>query len=127
MKLAIATDDYRHVCGHVGRCIGFVILEVKNGEIISREERPNKFSHHVQNYTGGENEHIEGGSHSKLVNALSDCEYLICHSAGWRLVEDLKKMNIETIFTSVSDIEIAAKQMEKGELDINEKGSCHSH
>lgn len=129
MKIAIATDDFKNVTGHVGRCGGFLVLEVEKGKIIEREERPNSFTNHSGGGHG--NSHIEENhhqhSHRRLQDALADCEYLICQSAGWRLVEDLKTVNIQSVFTSVTDAENAAVKLEKGELDMNEEGACHSH
>ena len=131
MKVAIATDDFKDVTGHVGRCGGFLVLEVEKGKIVEREERPNSFTNHGGGGHGhGYHNHEEGHhqhSHRRLQDALSDCEYLICQSAGWRLVEDLKSVNIKTVFTSVTDAETAAVKLEKGELDMSEEGACHSH
>ncbi len=125
MKIAVATDDFEHVSGHVGRCKGFLVLEVENGKIISREERPNTFTHHKIQAQGEGGSH--GHSHKRTLEALSDCDNLICQSAGWRLIEDLKTANIVTVFTSVTDAATAAVKLEQGELEINEEGSCRSH
>ena len=125
MKIAVATDDFQEITGHVGRCNGFLIVEVEKGKVINKEERANNFTHHKLHSHGAGDSH--GHSHRSLVEALSDCNYLICQSAGWRLVEDLKTANIETIYTRVSDAVTAAVQLEKGELEVGEKGACHSH
>lgn len=125
MKIAVATDDYQHVTGHVGRCKGFLIFEVENGKIISRQKLPNTFTHHKNQIQEKGKNH--GHSHKRIVEALIDCNHLICQSAGWRLVEDLKASNITTVYTSVSEADTVAVKFERGELEINEEGSCRSH
>ena len=132
MKLAIASDDMKTVTGHIGRVRGFVILEVENGEITSREYRQNLFTHHGRKNNDAEehdhqHRHGHGHGHERLAEGLKGCSHLICHGAGWRVLEDLKKAGIETVFTFESDVEQAAVKFEKGELEINEEGACHSH
>jgi len=135
MKIAVATDNFIDVTGHVGRCRGFLIFDVENGEIKSKEERKNLFTRHGRDANSeGEHEHHHhaeghghGHSHSALSEGLSDCSHLICHAAGWRLVEDLTKAGVETIFTTEINAEETVIKFEKGELEINEDGSCHAH
>jgi predicted Fe-Mo cluster-binding NifX family protein len=37
MKIAVPTDDGKHVSPHFGRAQSFVIFEVNNGEVVSKE------------------------------------------------------------------------------------------
>ena len=129
MKIAIATDDYQSITGHVGRCNGFLVYDVQNGEIISEEKRDNNFTNHgrgqVHAHRHGEGHGKRG--HKRLAEGLNDCSHLICHGAGWRLVEALKAENIELVLTPESDASIAALKFEKGELEINNDLVCDSH
>ena len=106
MKIAIATDDFVNVTGHVGRCKGFLIYEIEGGKIISKENLENTFTHHKM---GVHHHHREGHDHGQghhgheyLAEGLSGCSHLICNAAGWRLVDELKQNNIEVIFTNES-------------------------
>lgn len=131
MKIAIATDDYLNVTGHVGRCAGFLIYDVEKGEIINEEKRENNFTNHGKGNAHGQahqhnHEHGKNG-HERLAEGLNDCSHLICHGAGWRLVEDLKAENIELILTRETDAKTAAVKLEKGELVIDKDLTCHSH
>ena len=125
MKIAIATDDFTTITGHVGRCNGFLIYDVENGVIKDIEQRENEFTHHKVSHEHSHNEH--GHSHSKLVEGLSDCSHLICKSAGWRLQEDFERAEKELIFTNEEIAEEAAIKFSKNELIINSNGACHSH
>lgn len=122
-KIAIATDDYLTVTGHIGRCNGFIIYELAENKIINRIEKENKFTAHKI----GEHDHHGEHSHSKLIEALSGCSYLICTSAGWRVIEELKGFKIEVIFSDESDAGTAVKKFVEGNLVINEDGTCRNH
>ena len=131
MKVALASDDNKTVTGHIGRVRGFIIIQVENGEIKSREYRPNVFTHHGRSENGEEHGHHHGEEHGhgheNLVEGLKDCSHLICTGAGWRVVEDLKKFGIEVIFTTESDAETSAIKFEKGELETDVDGTCRAH
>ena len=130
MKVASATDDFKNVTGHVGRCKGFLIVTIENGEILSTEERENTFTNHgrgsghVHQHHHGE-EHKSG--HARLAEGIKDCEYLIAHGMGWRLVEDITKQGIKTIITDEVDIISAVKKLENGTLNILDDAECRSH
>lgn len=47
MKVAIATDDYISVTGHVGRCEGFLVVTIENGEVKETEKRENNYTNHA--------------------------------------------------------------------------------
>lgn len=122
-KIAVATDDYLTITGHIGRCNGFIIYELADSKIINRIEKENKFTAHKI----GEHDHHGEHSHARLIEALSGCSHLICTSAGWRVVEELNSFQIEVIFTDESDADTAVQKFIEGELEINEDGTCRSH
>jgi predicted Fe-Mo cluster-binding NifX family protein len=129
MKVAIATDDFKTVTGHVGRCEGFLIVEVENGEVNSIEERANNFTNHRLN--GGHRHHDHSGAHrhghARLAEGLKDCEYLICSAAGKRLINDLNSNGIVVIFTDELIGSDAAKKLSTNDLNILESSGCGHH
>ncbi len=126
MKIAVATDDFLTVTGHVGRCNGFLVFDIEDDKIVSTEKRENTFTHHKDH---GEEAHSKshGHSHSNLVKGLIDCSHLICKAAGWRLQNDFEAVGKKVIFTNEKDAEQAAIKLFNGTLDINTEGACHSH
>ncbi|MGB5529569.1 MAG: NifB/NifX family molybdenum-iron cluster-binding protein [Ignavibacteriaceae bacterium] len=122
-KIAIATNDQKRVTGHIGRCRGFAVFEIKDGKILNKEARENLFTNHRR---GGAHHHGEGEghggqghgrhSHEHLINGLKDCSYLISSGGGWRVVEDLKQHNISTLFTNEEFTDNAVNKFIKGEL-----------
>lgn len=132
MKIAVATDDFLTVTGHIGRCNGFIIYEVENGSITSREKKENVFTHHKigeheEHHHQGKYGHEHTNSHSALVKGLKGCSHLICSAAGWRVVEDLEKNKIKVIFTDEYDADTAASKLADGSLVINEDGTCRAN
>jgi len=125
MKIAVSTDDFNKISGHVGRCKGFLIFTVENGEIKNKEIRENVFTNHGKGRGHHQEGKIEGHhSHGILASGLNDCGFLITHGAGWRLVEDLKKEGIKPVLTREIDAEKAAVKLEKGELIIDDDLIC---
>ena len=64
MKIAVASDDYKTVSGHVGQCKGFIIYEIENGKIVDAQRRKNIFTQHAGGRGNQENRrrHTGGGS-----------------------------------------------------------------
>ena len=109
MKVAVATDDFVNVTGHVGRCNGFLVYEIEV------ESRQNNFTNHKKSEHHSHDhghEHSHGHSHSALVDGLSDCSHLICTAAGWRMQNDFKDVGKELIFTNEKIAEIAALKLQ---------------
>lgn len=134
MKVAVATDDYINVTGHIGRCKGFLVIETENGKIIKIEKRENNFTNHGRGmmHEGDGKHRLEHGGahkdgHQRLAEGLSDCSHLICSGAGWRVQEDLNKVGVEIVLTSEQLCESAAVKLENGTLEINEDLSCNNH
>lgn len=129
MKIVVATDDFIHVSGHVGRCAGFLQFEINNGEIVSRIEIENNFTNHSQNKHGDhehENGHDHHGhSHASLAEALKENDVLISKGMGKRLIDDLTAQGIKTVITDELLCDEAALLYEKGELNILDNAFCN--
>jgi predicted Fe-Mo cluster-binding NifX family protein len=125
MKIAIASNDSKHVTGHLGRCKSFIIYNTEDGKVTGKEIRQNTFTHHSHG-NHGEHEHGEGQhhSHAALVEALSDCETVIFQSGGWRVIEDLKAGNIIPFLTDERIADEAAEKYLKGELVESQDNTC---
>jgi predicted Fe-Mo cluster-binding NifX family protein len=147
MKIAVATNDQKRVTGHIGKCKSFMVYEIEGQKIINKELRENLFTNHRMHehnhheHHGGGNDHHEhhgngdghnhhehhsggGHSHLHLIEGLKDCEYLISKGGGWRVVEDLKRYNIKTLFADEELIEDAVNKFIKGELKNDEYLTC---
>ena len=122
-KIAIATDDQKRVTGHIGKCRSFMIFEINDNKVINKEIRDNIFTNHR---IGQAHHNGEGGghNHNHLIEGLKDCKYLISSGGGWRVVEDLKRHNITTLFSDIESIEDAVNMFIKGELENDAELIC---
>jgi predicted DNA-binding protein (UPF0251 family)/predicted Fe-Mo cluster-binding NifX family protein len=132
-KVAIATDNFTTIAGHAGRCAGFIIIELENGNIINKTNVQNTFGNHPHNGPKDGEHHHHGNhqhehhSHQGFVDAFKGCSALICQSAGRRLIQDLHKNGIEVIITLEREPERAAILYSRGELTSDDINHCHRH
>jgi predicted Fe-Mo cluster-binding NifX family protein len=131
MRIAVASDDNENICGHVGKCKGFVVLNVENGKILTKEVRKNSFTNHFNRSHNSEHQndsHQRGhglkDGHKRLAQGLKDCDYLISHGMGRRLIEDIESQGIKTIVTTEQNVESAAISLELGNLQKSDHLIC---
>jgi len=67
-RLAIATSDGINVCPHLARSTSYFVLEIENGEVLSRSvrKRPSE----------------NCGNHATFVDMLTGCDAVICGGIG---------------------------------------------
>ncbi len=125
MKVGIASDDKQSIANHFGRTRGFIIAELVEGELKSKDYRPNNFTHH--SHQGG-HEHRGGHNHSHapILEALKDCQVVISRGMGKRIYDDLHNADIEAIITDIAGVDEAIAAYIGGSLvDNPEKGCVH--
>lgn len=132
MKIAIPSDEGTYLSQHFGRTLGFEIFEVANGQIINQEYRLNIFTGHVlgqheqhQHQGAGHEDHAQH-SHSRILNALKDCEIVIAGGMGRRLVDDLTEAGKQIFITSEPEIRKAVEMFLADKL-ISDKEACSHH
>ncbi len=115
MKIAVASDDGKIISAHFGRTKGFLIFDIENGEIKSREYIPNTFTGHARGlYEKGL--HHQYDTHAVIIENLKDCKAVISHGMGRRLYDDLTSAGIEVYVTDETDVDKAIELYLKGEL-----------
>jgi predicted Fe-Mo cluster-binding NifX family protein len=127
MKLAVASEDGVLISHHFGRSRCFLIFEIEDKQIIGRSVRDNSFTAHArgQCQDGQPREHHHG--HGAIVEALGDCDAVLCHGMGWRAAEDLKQNGIQA-FVIQGDLspEQAVVEYLAGNLGLA-GGFCRCH
>jgi len=125
MRIGIPSEDQVNLGQHVGRCSGFVIVEIVDGAEVGREYRVNTFTHHAQR------EHSETKGphhHAGVIAALGDCDMLVSGGMGRGLHADLNAAGIRACLTdrrTIADVIAAAIA---GELvDMPERACQHEH
>jgi len=126
MKVGIASDDQQSIAQHFGRTKGFVITELTEKKVISREYRENNFTNHNQSSKhedhGAHGAH--GHSHVGIMAALKDCDVVIARGMGRRIYEDLRSANIEAIITDIPAVDEAIDAYLSGTLKDNPEKGC---
>jgi predicted Fe-Mo cluster-binding NifX family protein len=99
MKIAVASADGKMLSSHFGRSACFVVFDVADGKIVSKEERTNSLTAFGKGECAGPDHHHHDGphSHADVVNALSDCEVLLCGGMGRRAAEELEARGIRPL------------------------------
>ena len=132
MKIAIPSDDGITLCQHFGRTAGFAIIGIEEGRITSREYRPNTFTghaaghHHHDHDHGPEHQAHVQHSHSRITEALADCEVVIAGGMGRPLAVDLAAAGKTIYNTTLTDIEEVTARFLSGTL-VSDKGDCNHH
>ena len=132
MKIAIPSDEGTYLSQHFGRTLGFTIFEVTDGQIINQEYRPNDFTGHAsgqheqhQHHGAGHEEHAQH-SHSKILDALHDCEVVIAGGMGRRLVDDLTGAGKKIFITGEPEIHKVIERFLADKL-YSDKDACSHH
>ena len=109
MKIAVASTDGVSISPHFGRSRSFIVFEVAGDKVAGREVRQNSYTAHAQGQCKGHegHDHDPSHSHADIVNALSDCQVVLCYGMGWRAAEDLKRAGIEAF---VLDMEASPEE-----------------
>lgn len=127
MRIAIPSDNGVNIASHTGRAQGFVVYDVEKEQAVKVEYRTNSYTPHAKGEcTGGHehNHHNHNHSHDDLLGALHDCQIMIAHGMGPRLVRDLSQRNIKVVFCDEADAERAATAYAAGKLDANRESRC---
>jgi predicted Fe-Mo cluster-binding NifX family protein len=143
MKIAVASIDGVSISHHFGRSECFIVFEAAEGQVTGREVRSNSYTAHAQGQCAGHaghagheaheaheaHDHAQPHSHAAIVNALSDCQVVLCYGMGWRAAEDLKQAGIQAF---VLDAEATAEEAVQAFLagKVKPGGAfcrCHEH
>ena len=130
MRIAVASDDGAHVAGHTGRCGGFVIYDVNDGQAARMEYRENTFTSHTRGECKHEASHTHSESHhshTPLLDALGDCCVLVSRGMGPRLIADLAARGIDAFICAGEDADQAAADFSAGRLQRLGGGGCCPH
>lgn len=131
MRIAVASDDGVSIAGHFGRCAGFLVFDVENGDAKKFDYRLNNFGHHQHGHHehGHDHDHSdEHHSHDGFISALADCQVVICRGMGRRAVADLAAKGIKPAITAENiSAQEAAKLYACGRLKASNDPTGCSH
>jgi predicted Fe-Mo cluster-binding NifX family protein len=94
MRIAVASDGTA-IAHHFGRCPCFLVYQVDDGKVVGRETRPNVFTAHALGQCDHSHDHGHNHGHGPIVNALADCDLVLCYGMGWRAAQELQQSGIQ--------------------------------
>lgn len=133
MKIAVSTADGVSICGHLGMCNQFIIYNVDDKSIVSKEIRNVKPVHgpgeHDHNHGAGHGHHEHGEhSHGGVVGALSDVSAIITNGMGGRFAMALEAAGVKPVITPAQDPDAAVQAYLDGTLDVSGSScNCGGH
>ncbi len=132
MKLAIITDDGHSISKHFGRAAYYQVFTIEDGRVTAKEMR-DKLGH--QNFADERHIHEEPGQkhgfgaaadhrHGRMMEAISDCQTVICGGMGMGAFQSLQARGINPIITDLNSIDEAVQAFIAGEI-VNRTDKLH--
>jgi predicted Fe-Mo cluster-binding NifX family protein len=127
MKIAVVTDDEKTISTHFGQARYYVVLTVKDGEVVEQETRPKV---HQSEFAGEHYHHGEDGDvhgmdrqaqhrHARMMETISDCRALIARGMRQGAHYSLTARGITPVLTDIQDIREAVASYLAGDLVEN--------
>lgn len=119
MKIAFPTRDDQTIPGHFGHMKALIVVEVVDGEEISRERRD------MSDMPECGDGHQERPAF--VVNVIKDCDVLIAGGIGAPLVQRANAVDVDVVLTDTPSINDALARYLAGTLDHNPELAHHHH
>jgi predicted Fe-Mo cluster-binding NifX family protein len=124
VKIAAIKEDGNTISQHFGRAPYYLVAPVENRQIVSRELRE-KLGHaqfadqlHAEEVPG-QPHGMDAASHNKhlqMVEAITDCEVLLCRGMGMGAYESMKTRGIRPVVTDIASIDEAVMAYVEGKI-----------
>lgn len=127
MRIAVPTDDGVSIAEHFGRCAAFLVFEIGNGQITSRQTRSNQ-AHECHGGAGGEAHDCGAQGHGGIVSRIGDCQAVVCGGMGQRAAEALRAGGILPVIAQPGGpAEVAVLAYAAGTLKPASGSFCRCH
>ncbi len=122
-NVAIPTDDGRTLSGF-GRAKMMVVLNVENGTVMAREERPSL-----------DPEHLSPAHHKLMMDLVRDCDVVVAGHMGPPMVRSLTQVGKRVLHAPSDDLETSIRAYLASEqggpslplLTVEEAQAGHDH
>lgn len=122
-KVAFATNDGVITFAHFGRAKYFEVIEVKDGNITSRERREKPDFHSGNNHNHDHHSN-HGERHNTIYTLVEDCDFVVAAGMGYGIYDFLISKGKQPIVTTEKNIEDAVKNLISGQL-VNHTEKLH--
>ena len=98
MKIAVALNDGVAISKHFGRTSTFMVFEIDGHRIRGEETRSDISAAHADGECEAEHtSHNDSHSHDEVIEALHDCQVILCRGMGWRAAGELVRHGINPL------------------------------
>jgi len=123
IKIAAITEDGNTISQHFGRAPYYLVITVKDGQIVQRELREklghDQFRNQQHAETPGQPHGVDAASHDRhlsMAQAIADCTVLLCRGMGRGAYESMKAIGIQPLVTDIDDINQAVMAYLQGNI-----------
>jgi predicted Fe-Mo cluster-binding NifX family protein len=124
MKIAAITEDGQTISQHFGRAPYYLVVTVENGKVMSHEMRDKLGHAHFANEPHADPEpgQLHGfdpssqDRHSRMAEAIADCQALLCGGMGAGAYESMKVRGIQPVVTDIVSIGEAVQAYLEGKI-----------
>ena len=128
MRIAAVSDDGKTISAHFGRAMSYVVLEVRDGEIVSEVTRQkpghHTFQQHHDDHDHAEHAHGEGhgmregaqSRHKAMIEVIQDCEVVLARGMGRGAYQHMQEAGIKPVVTDIESIHEAVRAYVEGTL-----------
>ena len=132
IRIALATEDGATVSSHFGRAPKYLVVTVRQGQVVGREirEKPGH-THFAADPHGGPGHGQQGrhgfdpaaqDRHASMAAVISDCQVLLVRGMGAGAYQSMTQAGIRPIVTDLEDADEAVQAVISGEIvDHTEK------
>lgn len=132
IKIAAVSDDGQTISQHFGRAKYYTVLTIEDGKIVAREQRQ-KMGH--AQFAGEENAEeqdprghgfssAEQDRHSRMAEAVRDCQILLARGMGSGAYYSMEQVGIRPVITEIANIDEAALEAASGTI-VDHKEKLH--
>jgi predicted Fe-Mo cluster-binding NifX family protein len=123
VKIAVITDDEHTISQHFGRAPYYLVATVAEGQVIEWQRRDKlghaHFSNEPHAHQPGEQHGFDPASqdrHTRMAEAIADCEVLICGGMGAGAYASMQARDIKPVVTDIKSIDEAVQAYLAGHL-----------
>jgi predicted Fe-Mo cluster-binding NifX family protein len=126
MRIALATEDGTTISAHFGRAPKYLVVTVRQGQVVGREirEKPGHV-HFAADPHGGSGHQHQGrhgfdpaaqDRHASMAAVISDCQVLLVRGMGAGAYQSMTQAGIRPIVTDLEDADEAVQAVISGKI-----------
>ncbi len=132
MRVAIVTDENEIISPHFGRAQYYLVYEIQDGKIMSKERRPKSSHNHrevvkLHSQSEGKDSSVYRGQnhfdaseesiHDHMLANVRDCKAIIARGMGAGMYDSIRQLGIKPFITSIANPDDAVHAYIGGSLD----------